>query len=155
MDAIDDLRQGWLRENREACAALAAQLSCQAKPIFASEALAACLDAVPGHDELSQVVRIGQDRGRWAEAHLAFNSVRTLTLKSERETQDSSDPHYVILFVAENAAKVIYNATSPPDPFDDDSAAWLLLVLAQMARCTRSTQLEENVWHSFSRCATT
>ena len=31
-----------------------------------------------------------------------------------------------VLFVAENAAKVVYNASSPPDPFDYDCGYWLV-----------------------------
>jgi len=52
--------------------------------------------------------------------------VRELTLAAERGSVSPKDPRYLLLFVAENSARVIYNASRPPDPFDDDSAEWLL-----------------------------
>jgi hypothetical protein len=149
MENIEGLRQEWLKENLASCATLAAKLAVERQPAFAAAALAACLVAVNGPEQLYDVVRIGEEPGRWSQAHLAFDTVRVLTLQSERCNATSQDPAYMLLFVAENSARVIYNASSPPDPFDEDSAAWLLLVLAQLVRCTQSSSLEESIWQGY------
>jgi hypothetical protein len=146
METPEDLRRAWHREDLAACSDLAVGLSADALAIFAGAALKACLAELPGPQELSAIAEVGKDRRRWSEAHLAFDAARDLTLKYEESTPSTDDPNYVLLFVAENAARVIYNATSPSDPFDDDSATWLLRSLARFVRVTGSAELEHRVW---------
>lgn len=77
------------------------------------------LDLAPVND----VLEIAQDERRWCEAHKAFGAVRDMTLKSE--SAGYSNEHVALLFIAEIAAKVTYNASGEPAPFDADSGAWM------------------------------
>jgi hypothetical protein len=150
MEPLEELRRRWQSEDMKACTVLAARLPAEAAVVFAGTALAACLATLPEQQkELSDLVGIGEDRGRWAQAHAAFDAVRRLTLERERGAVTSQDPTYIVLFVAENAARVIYNAAGPTDPFDDDSAAWLLLTQAQMVRSTGSSELSDRIWELY------
>lgn len=118
----------WLVGDERAARDVAATLTLAAQKNFAVEALAACCqvaDDVPL--PIRQVVDVGREAPR--RAHAAFSAVRELTLESEAREERAS-PRRNLLYVAENAAKVIYNATGPDDPFDLDSAVGLLCAIA-------------------------
>ena len=78
------------------------------------------MPAVPAVDH---VAALAVDPARWVEAHAAFSAVRDLTLREERER--SSEAYRALLYVAEIAAQIIYNASGASAPFDSDSAWWL------------------------------
>ena len=76
--------------------------------------------SAPAIDRVAELAGIPSD---WRLAHDAFGDVRDLTLMAERQG-GSIDPRLAsLLQVAENTAKVIYNASSEPAPFDHD-AGW-------------------------------
>jgi hypothetical protein len=96
-------------------------------------------------------------RSRWKEAHAAFQRVRKLTLKAERSK--STDPIYAgILYVAENAAKVSYNASilgrldtqsysaQEPAPFDNDAGWWIVSNLRHVATTVNDPAFEKKAW---------
>jgi hypothetical protein len=151
METLEDLRREWTRMNRTACALLAARLPVEARPRFATTALDVCLRSLSGPTAVSEVVRVGGDPKRWSEAHVAFDAVRSLTLECEKRVRPSRDPQYCLLFVGENAARLIYNATSPPDPFDADSTEWLFITLANFLDAVGSRELEDRVWRCLLR----
>ena len=64
-----------------------------------------------------------------------FSAVRELTLDSEQGHDDALA--HVLLYVAENTAKVVFNASGSPAPFDKDCGAWLV-------RCAREFSTEMN-----------
>ena len=74
---------------------------------------------------------IANDSTKWTEAHRAFSKIREATLELERAQIRSRDEEFLLtqLYLAENVAKVIYNATNPLDPFDEDSASWVIACL--------------------------
>ena len=76
---------------------------------------------------------IANDRHRWADGHLVFDNIRTLTLQVERLDSRTAeqDLFLVQLLLAEIVAKVVYNATNPDGPFDEDSGWWI-------AHCVKS-----------------
>src|SRR5262249_42468352 len=81
------------------------------------------LAAVP--DPVRAVAEIGRDPQRWPEAYAAFSAVRKLTLAEER-SHAGGVVYELVLFVAENVAKVVYNASGEPAPFDYDCGYWLV-----------------------------
>jgi len=94
------------------------------RPLWVAAILAfsikeSALDLAPVND----VLDIAQDERRWREAHQAFGAVRDLTLKTESGRYSAT--YVALLFVAEIAAKVTYNASGEPAPFDEDSGAWM------------------------------
>lgn len=129
---FSEYRDAWLSGDAIACASLAARLDVTTLVGLATDGLAACAAAVEAPpSEAAEVVRVGANSAHWAQAHKAFDRVRNLTLAAERGAANSNDPRYLLLFVAENSARVIYNASRPPDPFDDDSPEWLLRTMSQ------------------------
>jgi hypothetical protein len=146
MDKVEELRSAWRNQSFDACERIAATLSRKAQARFGTAALRACLAYEGGPEELFNVVRIGDEPEAWDQAHAAFDAVRDLTLARERVGASGSDPGYLLLFVGENTARVIYNATHPRDPFDDDSCAWLLKCLAQFVHFAASDELERHIW---------
>ena len=88
-----------------------------------------CVSRVPAPPEVAHILTLANDRDRWREAHDAFSSVRGLTLGEAR--RPTSAAHSALLYVAENVAKTVYNASGAPAPFDNDSPWWI-------ASCARS-----------------
>lgn len=150
MGSLDELRTEWMNCSPEAYTAMANKLPRKSRARFAAVALEFCLDRLPGQAQLFDIVRIGKNPEHWDQAHVAFDRLRRdVTLKYEAQSPRSDDPCYALLFVGENAARVIYNATSPADPFDDDSAEWLFRVLANLAKVLNAQDLADRVWRQF------
>jgi len=94
------------------------------RPLWAAAILIYSIEGAQLNLEpVNKVLDIAQAPRRWREAHRAFQAVRDLTLKAEKKRP--SDTHVALLFVAEIAAKVTYNASGEPAPFDLDSGAWM------------------------------
>lgn len=93
---------------------------------------------------VESVAAVAAEPARWKEGHGVFGSVRTLTLR-EDETP-TNRVYAALLYVAEIVAKIIYNATDPPDPFDEDSAGWLASVARSMADVVGDPDFERAVW---------
>lgn len=146
MKSPDELMRRWLGEDFSSCALLAEMISQNARTTLATMALEECLIVTSAPNEVHAVVHIGKHPELWSTAHRAFDAVRDLTLRYEQTSHGMHSAYYALLFVAENAARVIYNATSPPDPFDDDSAAWLLMCLAQLVNQTGTPNLRGRLW---------
>jgi len=85
--------------------------------------------AVP--TQVRAVIEIGRDPKRWREAHAAFSAVRKLTLV-EDQSHAGGDIYLAVLVTAENAAKVIYNASGESAPFDFECGYWLVGCLGHL-----------------------
>jgi hypothetical protein len=101
------------------------------------------LAAVPA--PVQAVVAIARDPRRWRDAHAAFSAVRDLTLAEERSHAGGA-VYESVLFVAENAAKVVYNASGELAPFDYDCGYWLVGCLRHLADATGSPEFEQRAW---------
>ena len=100
-------------------------LEVKQRPAWAARILAVALSRVDAPAAAHFVLELAADEDRWGEAHAAFDAVRDLTLKQERAGAQRDELLYGVLFVAENCAKVIFNASGRPAPFDHDSGWWL------------------------------
>jgi hypothetical protein len=119
-----------------------------ARPRLAAELLSlscALLPSIPV--EVSSVIELSKDPRRWREAHGAFRKVRRLTSELLRDTPDDKVRETVLL-VAENAAKVIYNASGEPAPFDHDCGYWLVGSAHDLAMKVHSPELKERFWYA-------
>jgi hypothetical protein len=89
------------------------------RPRWAGSILALASRLAPATPEIEAVLLIAGAPARWHEAKKAFQAVRRLTLRT-------TDPLYEnLLLLAENAAKVTYNASGSSAPFDADSGWWI------------------------------
>ena len=80
-------------------------------------------ECAPGIDEVETVLRIAEDQRLWPQAPDAFTAVRRLALSRQdpRGTRES-----LLLDLAELTAKVTYNASGEPAPFDHVQAGTYL-----------------------------
>jgi hypothetical protein len=126
VQAAWDGRRGW----NEAAAMAAGRAVYEAlpaggRPAWAARLLRLCLTRLDDPPQaVLHVADLAKDERRWSEAHDAFQAVRQLTLRAERWPRRK--PSKLILYVAENVAKIVYNASGSPAPFDH-SAGWRLL----------------------------
>ena len=77
----------------------------------------------PVIDRLVELARVSSD---WRLAHAAFGDVRKMTLVAEGRGGSIHPRLKNLLYVAENTAKVIYNASNEPAPFDHDAGWWVV-----------------------------
>ena len=101
------------------------------------------VSAVPAVDH---VAALAADPARWVEAHAAFSAVRDLTLREERNR--SSDAYRALLYVAEIAAKIIYNASGASAPFDSDSAWWLASNTRTFVQALNDESFSHQAWQA-------
>jgi hypothetical protein len=90
------------------------------------------------------VIAMGAEPKRWREAHRAFQAVRSVTLREEASPSDRI--YYLLLLLAENAAKTVYNASGPQDPFDADSPWWLAQNALDLSRALADPRIEQELW---------
>jgi hypothetical protein len=73
--------------------------------------------------EIKELYPIIDNQDRWKEAHQQFDKIRRFLLTNNNYQPES------YLLLAENVAKVTYNASGKPAPFDKDSG-WYIASLA-------------------------
>ena len=110
--------------------------------------LAACCATIDCKEkEVLDVVAVGSQPSKWTRGHEAFDQVRVRTLEVERDLlvspKSETSPGYLLLFVAENAARLLYNATSPVDPFDADSGSSFFRSLSRFVVSLPSAKQEQ------------
>ena len=55
------------------------------------------------------------------------------------------------LYLAENVAKVLYNATNPVDPFDEDSGWWTVSCLKDYLDCVGNAEVSGAAWAAIAK----
>jgi hypothetical protein len=117
-----------------------------ARPEWAADILELTCSQVPTVPaQVQAVIKIARDRKRWREAHAAFSAVRRLTL-AEEKTHSAGQVYECLLFVAQNTAKVVYNASGESAPFDEDSGDWLVRCLRDFADAIGSPEFDNQAW---------
>lgn len=96
-------------------------------------------DALIVPKEIKDLYEIVNDEKRWKEAHEQFNKIRIFLLNNKRFRPKE------FLLLAENVAKITYNQSGYPAPFDND-AGWYIPGLAiQTAESFKDKKLMEEV----------
>jgi hypothetical protein len=138
-------REAWNGDPLNAGVAIYSCLPKDRRPEWAANILTACcrrVRAVP--KPIAHVIDLASAPEKWKLAHDAFSEVRRLTLDAERQPIETLD-HY-LLYVAENTAKVIYNASGSSAPFDRDSGAWLVRCAKEFADCANDPPFTASLW---------
>lgn len=93
---------------------------------WATGILTFCVRYSPSAPAIDRIVGLARVPSDWRLAHAAFSDVRNMTLVAEGRGI-SIDPRLKsLLYVTENTAKVIYNASNEPAPFDHDAGWWVV-----------------------------
>lgn len=119
------------------------------RPRWVTNVLSFLRSRYPATEFLDEIISIGKDQRRFAEAHGAFERLRDRTLRFEALglAVEAMRPEEHALYIGENAAKVLYNASDPPDPFDKDSGAWLAKCFLGLASSLGgANQVSEEFW---------
>lgn len=122
------------------------------RPFWASRILDLCIPLIPPVPEVDTISEIAADRARWKEAHSAFWPLRQLTLKAEASTS-TNRLYSGILYLAENVAKVTYNASNEPAPFDEDAGWWVVSTLRYLVDNVDDSTFAIKAWAAVT-CAT-
>ena len=75
--------------------------------------------------EVNALLELSHDANSWKEGKAAFRAIRLLTLSAFRAEPEAESANSRLLYLAESTAKVIYNASGEPEPFDSDAGWWV------------------------------
>lgn len=117
------------------------------RPAWAAGVLDASISALPPVPELEEAVRVAFDSDSWPEARRVFDAIRQLTLAAERAGR--ADPlRRALLDLGETTAKVTYNASGYPAPYDDHAGWGLAPRAKRLVEHTKNEELEDRVWRA-------
>ena len=102
---------------------------------------------------IDAILRIAHEPTEWSKAHEGFSALRRAALKFQELQGRSREQELVLslLFLAEAVAKVVYNATNPPDPFDEDSGWWIVANLKEVLDLMADDQFSKSMWAALCR----
>lgn len=153
-DPVSQARRLW-REGRavDAGRLLFERIPDQDAPRWAAEILDFCRHRIGSLPAVDDVAAIARDPSRWPRAHAAFAVVRQLLLVAERDPA-ADRARIALLYLAENTAKVAYNASRPappydaghPAPFDEDTGWWIAENVRRIADHLRDPEFETESW---------
>lgn len=99
---------------------------------------------------INTLLRIADRPAKWRKAHCAFYALRTKTLELEAKSAPSEKQTTFLyhLLLAENVAKVIYNASGSaiPRPFDYDSGYWVVSCLRHLVDLWNDQEFTQKAW---------
>ena len=116
------------------------------RPGWAAEILAAVTPYAPQTPAIDRVLEVARTPARWHEGHDAFDAVRAI----RRQVNGTDRLYDAILILAENTAKVTFNATWPSAPFDADSGWRLVPNLMAVCALVDDPQLTGKVWSTLT-----
>jgi len=101
---------------------------------------------------IERLVGVAFHPENWKSIKPLFSEIRNETLQLEQRPTRSRDEELVLcqLYLAENVAKVIYNATGPMDEFDDDSGWWIAKCLKCCVDQVGDEQFAKAAWSVLS-----
>jgi hypothetical protein len=103
-----------------------------------------------------QLLYTADHQAMWGNGHRAFSEVRNVTLKMDelRKRQrlvKEQEALCLLLPLAELVAKVVYNATYPPDEFDEDSGWHIVLYLKKFFERLNQGDTQDLIWDLVSK----
>jgi hypothetical protein len=97
---------------------------------------------------IEYLLHIANDSTEWENAHRAFDLLRDSSLELLALKSRTHDQQLLLslLSVAELVAKVIYNATDPSDPFDEDAGCWMAVCLNHVLDVLNDHDFSQAAW---------
>jgi len=124
------------------------------RPLWGADMLAFASQRVSGVTQIQDVIAFARTPSEWADtaskdtgkkAHNFFDSVRRLTLEEERK--DKKDNLYInMLLLAENVAKLTYNAYGYGAPFDHHAGWWIIANIKRITDIVNETDFSATAW---------
>ncbi|WP_258725877.1 hypothetical protein [Cellulomonas sp. NS3] len=140
----------WLARELRVAKSLDASVPLTGRPNWAAGVLAAAVQAADqpdcAPDLIALVTDVASDDLRWEEGHRVFQKVRDETLRlASRENQRTC---LLVLSIAESTAKVVYNSSGQPAPFDADSGTVLVRRAAELAVLLDDARATDLLWRA-------
>lgn len=143
-DVIVKAREYWLAGNELKAGCLIYDvLPNNERPKWAVNVLLLLYPLIPPIDEIDEIIKIANTPSRWHEAHVAFYDLRKATLAKFEQSL-----YYDVVSLAENVAKVTYNATNLPAPFDYGSGCRIARDAKAIINRVDDVDLSTKVWES-------
>jgi hypothetical protein len=103
-------------------------------------------------EPIDQLLSIADKPGEWRQAHRVFDTLRDAGGSIAESPVDAKerDLLYYFLPLAENVARVLYNATNPDDEFDEDSGWWIASNLRDIVDRFDDAEFSKCAWHALS-----
>jgi len=100
-----------------------------------------CFDSYISHipPSILELYQIIDNKDRWKEAHQQFSKIRVFGLENKNYTPEN------YLRLAEFVAKVTYNASGQPAPFDNDSGHYIASLALAITAYFGDHRLEQEV----------
>lgn len=144
--SVNELRELWQTDSLVAGTTIYSAVPNDVRPEWAANVLNCCCEQVASAPQaVLRILELSDNAENWSKAHDAFSAVRSLTLTAEQNS-DAERRGKLLLYVAENAAKVVYNASGSAAPFDADSGAWLVRSAKQFSDACNSGEFHELLW---------
>jgi uncharacterized protein YuzE len=112
----------------------------------------ALIKAYPGPTviaEIDELLDISRDRSRWFEARRSFNDLRKLTLQSD-QLHEATAEYALLLQVGENVAKIVYNASGGPAPYDYEAGYRVVESLGRLSELWGDPRRRARAWESLT-----
>ena len=117
------------------------------RPLWAADILDCCTCFLkPRPMEIPNLIILARDPERWQWARVAFDDLRRMSLVMDRMPVREVFAH--IFNLAEDVAKITYNASNPATPFDE-KCQWRIVVTAWnivQAMKEKAPDIDGNVW---------
>ena len=130
------------------------RIPCASRPFWGADILEFASQRVSKAPDIQNVITFARTPEEWANstsrekrsnAHDFFNAVRQITLEEDRK--DNADQVYRnVLLLAENVAKVTYNAYGYHAPFDHDAGWWVVSILKNVVDLVNDTDFSTTAW---------
>jgi hypothetical protein len=124
------------------------------RPLWGADLLAFASQRFSDVPQIQDVIAFGRTPHEWAndtsleqgkKAHKVFDSVRLLTLE-EGQKDMNNNLYGNLLLLAENVAKVTYNAYSFAAPFDHDAGWWIIANLRRITDLVNDNDFSAAAW---------
>jgi hypothetical protein len=125
------------------------------RPAWGADILEYAQNRIEHFSEIEAVIAFARNPGYWGngvaenqeEAHRVFGRVRKRAL----EKKDLGRIGELLFYLAENVAKVTYNAYGYADPFDHDAGWWIAANAKGLAEEFDNPDIEREVWSILSK----
>lgn len=128
-------------------------LSPQVRPKWASRILALMTERTGiKSPPIERVLQIAGDPGKWGTAHDASSVARRAAIELVKLRSRTADQDLLLglTSLAGLVARVIYNSTGSPDPFDDDTGWSLVESVRRVLDLLKDDQFSDSIW--FALC---
>lgn len=139
---------GSLEAGMEAGKLIFESLSNECRPKWAANILrAAVVRSGIKSQPIERVLAVADHPNEWGKAHDAFDSVRRASLTIvHSEFRGSQKSLLLCLDLAELVAQVTYNATNPPDEFDEDSGWYIVGHVRKIINLINDENFSRAMW---------